>query len=803
MNTNNSFESGRLERMREFTDELNNAGLYRSAVYEIVGKSLRESEGEPVQIRRAKAIAFLLDNVTLNVFPDEPIVGSMIGLWTLDDSLPCYDEQKAAAIKAIQDYLDKRANITVPKKRDNRHKPMEEAVTEGQARWALMSRVHHDASLNYTDYQKMLADMESFFADCDIKRYEIGKVLEATLRVQYNPEDREIMSCLPWLPGNHLGLDYEAVLVKGLAQMRDDINTYKSNTSDKDKLEFYTAVEIVINAMINFFSRYAQRVRSESESQAICSERKNELIQMADILEKMSLSPAQTFREALQAVWLLHIMSNIVGGSAMSFSRFDQYMLPFYEFDIENGTPREELFMLLCCFWLKVNEPKIRTVQSMTVGGVRPDGSDASSDLTRLCLEVAGNMKLPYPNIAARLSKSSPEWLYDLVIETINAGCGQPMILNDDVFIPNFEKLGYPKIYARDYFNMGCVELMIQGKQSFWGNGGGISYTQCFQQTLDAFTMGEFNPGTFDEFMDHFLDRLRLTIQSCHKDTMERKKSLENSYDPFCSILTQDCLARGKDINHNGSVCPAHWSIYAHGLGTLVDSLAAVKKFVYEDKRLTLNQLITALDSDFKGYEDIQVMLDRNTPCFGNDINDTDEIANRVFLELTKAIYDLNDLMEEDKYVATFFSYFTHVLAGEITKATPNGRHAGESLSDSMAPTQGKDVNGPTRMLNSLLKIDSSYVTGGYALNFKINPALTKDSRGKAAIKGLLKAYIVGMGPQIQIYFLDAEALREAQENPEKHRNLVVRVGGYCEYFVNLDKILQNEIIERTVHDAM
>jgi formate C-acetyltransferase len=524
---------------------------------------------------------------------------------------------------------------------------------------------------------------------------------------------------------------------------------------------------------------------------------------MADILEKMSLEPAETFREALQTVWLLHVMSNIVGGSAMSFSRFDQYMLTFYQHDIQNGAERDELKKLLSCFWIKINEPKLRTVQSMTVGGRRPDGSDACTDLTRLCLETARDMKLPYPNIAVRVSKTSPEWLYDVITDTIKAGCGQPMILNDDVFIENFKKLGYPDSIANDYFNMGCVELMIKGKQALWGPGGSVVYTKCLEQTLDAYTKAEFEAGTFEGFMDYFLERIRQSIKKCHADVQTRKKTMDNWYDPFCSILTQDCVARGKDMHHGGCVCPTHWSIYAHGLGTLVDSLAAIKKFVYDDKKITMDRLIEAMNSNFVNHEELRVMLDRDTPNFGNDIDETDEIANRVFYELTKAIFDLNNPGEEDRYVATFFSYFSHVLSGEVTKATPNGRLAGQTLSDSMAPTQGKDVNGPTKMLNSVLKIDPSYVTGGYALNIEINPSLLKTDQGLKAFKGVLKAYLLSMGPQIQVNYIDSEALRDAQVNPEKHRNLVVRVGGYCEYFVNLDRTLQNEIIDRTVHDAV
>jgi formate C-acetyltransferase len=207
------------------------------------------------------------------------------------------------------------------------------------------------------------------------------------------------------------------------------------------------------------------------------------------------------------------------------------------------------------------------------------------------------------------------------------------------------------------------------------------------------------------------------------------------------------------------------------------------------------------LDANFDGYENIRIMLDNGTPFFGNDTDETDEIANQVFGTLTKTIFELNDTNpKNDKYVSTFFSYFNHVLSGEISKATPNGRFAGEPLSDSMAPTQGKDTGGPTKMLNSVLKIDHSYVTGGYALNLKVNPDVAKTVQGTAALKNLLTAYLLSGGPQLQINYVEIETLRDAQKYPERHKDLIVRVGGYCERFVNLDRVLQNEIINRTTN---
>ncbi|MCL2707671.1 MAG: pyruvate formate lyase [Defluviitaleaceae bacterium] len=796
-------ENGRVSRLREQIDRMNEDCLYRTNAYSIVAENLRETEGEPLQLRRAKAIARLFDRVKINVFPNEPIIGSMIGLWEEAQGLPSYDEQKNAAIEAVDSFLKNRsARRPEQKAAGARQRPMEEEVSEGMSRWALISRVHHDASLNYSDYQRLLSEMEGLYAEAGLKRNQLGKVIEATLKIQYDPEEKRLLSELPWLPGNHLGLDYEIALVKGLARMRSELAEKKAAATDESQKEFYEAALIVMEAVVRHFARSADAAEAEAESAGTSKDRAAELGDIAKIMRRLCGEPAESFREALQAVWALHVLSNVAGGSAMSFSRFDQYMLPFYEAEIERGTNRDEIKELLCCFWLKINEPKLRTVQSMTLGGAKPDGSCGANELTRLCLEVARELKLPYPNIGVRVGETTPEWLYGEIVETIKAGFGQPMLLNDGVFVDNFMKLGYPAEIARDYFNMGCVELMLQGRQPLWGGCGAVDYAAYLRKSLDSFAMLGPEIGSFKDFLDYYVGLMRDAVGGFRQTALQKKESLSNCYDPFCSLFTRGCVERGRDMHHGGSECPTHWTLYAHGFATCVDSLAAVKKFVYDDKRYSFAQLKEACAKNYAGLEGMRLELERGTPCYGNDDDATDEIAGRVFYELTSAMYELNSFGDEDKYVSTFFSYFTHVLAGETTPATPNGRSAGKPLSDGMSPSQGRDLLGPTKSINSALRLDSSYVTGGYAFNLKIAPQLLGDAKGTGAFAGLLRAYVEGGGPQIQVNFVDAKTMRDAQRNPESHRGLVVRVGGFCELFANLDRALQDEIIERTAHGA-
>ena len=261
-----------------------------------------------------------------------------------------------------------------------------------------------------------------------------------------------------------------------------------------------------------------------------------------------------------------------------------------------------------------------------------------------------------------------------------------------------------------------------------------------------------------------------------------------------------DCLQRERDMFQGGAELGTHWSFYAYGLGTLADSLAAVKQAVYTDHLLSIEALAEALHENFRGEEALRQTLSARMPHYGNDTDVADlegKYVLRVFDDLVLS-YNRPDCPE--KYVSTLFGYFFHIYHGEITGATPNGRLRGEPFSDSMGPSQGKDVSGPTKLLNSALKQDFSTITGGYALNVKINREHAQGARGRAMLTGLVRTYFDQGGAQLQIVFLDNEILRKAQKEPEKYANVVVRIGGYCEYFVNLDRTLQNEIIERTAH---
>ena len=791
----------RIDKMRKSIDALNDAGVRKTLFYPLAFASLKKSQGESVQMRRARAQAYILDNAPCVVLPHELIAGSMVGLCPLADSVPSGDEQREKAMIILEAYLqEKKEGGGIRKKNRNAIKTFEADFTGKKSRWALMSRVYHDASITYSELQTLIQEMSRRYRnEPDLEKYEIGRELERGFKIDYGKEVREEIDGLPWFAANHLSLNYAGLMNKGFDTLFRDLEE-KKNKAEGEELAYYEAASITAAAASRFMSRYAVSLREAAVVQK--GERGSELQKMADICETLSHQRAGSFREGVQFIWMLHIMASFLWGSALSFGRFDQYLEQLYTQDLEKGVlSRNEAKELLCCFWLKVNEPRMRTVQSMTIGGITPDGKDAANILTALCLEVVEEMKLPYPNVGVRINSKNPEWLYKSVVEAVSQGCGQPMIMADEVWINSLKKLGYADCYANDYYNMGCVEIMVPGKQPNWGVTDPIAFPMLYEEVFRKLLSKDISLPDFDCFKAAYLDELQAAVLEDRKEAAGKQADIPGKcFDPFASLMIDGCLEKGADMFQGGSELGTHWSFYAYGLGTAADAMAAVKKFVYDDKTMSIEEMAEMLRRDFREKEHIRAMLENRSPHYGNDLDEVDELANLILSEFNRMVFELNSLDDPDKYVSTLFGYFFHIYHGEITGATANGRRRGEAFSDSMGPSQGKDVTGPTKFLNSVLKLDHSLVTGGYALNLKINPDLVRAQSGKAALETLIRVYIEGKGPQVQINFVDAESLIKAKEEPDKYRNLIVRIGGYCEYFVNLDSSLQDEIIKRTVH---
>lgn len=797
----------RIDKLKAHVQSLHQAPVRRTTLFPLVAESLAQTEGQyPAPIRRAMAFAHLMDNVDLVVLPHELIVGSVLGMWPVVEDLPPYEARRAEMIQVIEDAIER--GVAAP----------EQAVHGKVRRWALTYRLHIDANIPFDQFQRLRQDMEAHFADDDrITAQQIGLLVEEHCKFDYGDETKRLFAELPWIAANHLDFNFPKALQRGLGDIRREIEGRLVAETDPDRQVFYQSTGIAMDAAIRFIQRYAATMRQQSNEMVLHDAlRAQELREMAAVCERIATEPPTTFGEALQLMWMVHTLANMGGGVSLSLGRFDQYLRSFYEDDLATGRlTRQQAKELVGSVWAKVNEPKRRTVESVCLAGVTPQGEDGTSDLTRLCLEICGQLKMPFPNVSVRFSHKSPAWLMDQVVETIKMGFGHPMVLNDEMWIPNLVRQGFDIRDAREYYNMGCTEIMLQGMMPQWGGSGGIDFPGLIElvfrngqpnlrgvRGIPTGSLDELD--TFEKFLDAFIAQAKARVNQLRRGREKREAATVGVfYDPFASTMVEGCLERGKDLYQGGSKLGASFAIGGYGLGTGIDSLAAIKRLVYDEGRFSLSELFGILQRNFQGHEPERTLMDRQTPCFGNDIAETDAIAAIVFNAWADEVHRQNEISDVRGVFSTqLFSYTRHVNAAELIAATPNGRYRGAPMSDAMSPSQGKDVNGPTSMLKSVMKIDHHKITGAYALNLKLSATVASGASGSQALKALIQTYFDGGGGQLQVNLVDPAVLVDAQDNPEQYKDLVVRVAGFSEYFVCLDKSLQDEIIRRTAHQV-
>jgi formate C-acetyltransferase len=788
----------RIVLLKRSVEAMMDAGLRKTTFYPLIAESLKETLGEPQQIRRAKAFAHLLDQVALEVHPQELLGGSISGMWPVDPNPPSYEEQYAEAEAVIEEEV----NPTKPRE----EKPgMFPGMRAAPFRFALMARDHYDANCDYRRLQTIIKHLQRKYEGSDkIADNDIARILEFHFNYDYGEEAMGLIRELPWMAANHIGLNYGKVVRLGFDKILADIEARAASETDGEKREFYEAAALCYRAVIRYIRRYAQAYRDAAKTEGD-PRRKAELEDIAARLDRNAGEKPASFRDALQLTWITHIIANTQMGSALSFGRMDQYLFPFYDKDIAEGRiDDDQVEELLACMMMKVNEPKMRTVQSCILGGTTPEGKNGVTGLTRAFLRASRMVKTPYPNLVLRVSKElTPEWAYDEAIETIKCGHGMPMLVNDDVWVPNFIALGHTPEDARNFYNMGCVEMLIANKHAGWGATAKyfVLYPDMLWDLLHAHQKGETRFETFEDLYRTMLERIKTEIRSLKLEP-GFKSFMSRGCDAFGSILIDGCFESGKDMYRGGPELASHLATSGQGLATTVDSLSTIKTLVFDQKKLTLDELINITENNFKGEEALRQYILNAVPHYGNDIEWVDAMAEEMFRTFTGEIFKLNDGTIPEKYVSSYFSYTNHVGLGEITPATPDGRLKGMPLSDNLGPSQGRDTEGPTKFMNSLLKLDYKHLNGALATNIKVNPNLFSTGGGTRALKHLLLSFLQDGGPQVQVNFVSKEDLLDAQVDPMKHRDIVVRIAGFCEYFIYLDAKQQDEVIARTEHSA-
>ena len=600
----------------------------------------------------------------------------------------------------------------------------------------------------------------------------------------------------------HLAVNYQRILSDGLKGYEKRVKELRAaldftDPESIDKNVFYKAVLTVIEAVRDFAQRYSKLAKELADKETD-AKRKEELLQMSKICAKVPYEPANSFREAVQSVWFIQLILQIESnGHSLSYGRFDQYMYPYYMKDINEGKiTKEDALELLTCLWIKtltINKVRSQShtlssagspmYQNVTIGGQTTDKKDAVNELSFVVLQSVAQTRLTQPNLTVRYHANIDKHFFDECIEVMKLGFGMPALNNDEIIIPSFINWGVKEEDAYNYSAIGCVETAVPGK---WGyRCTGMSY----EDLLAAWDKTVREMTRYSVIVENAID----------------KASERDVPDVLCSALTDDCIGRGKTIKEGGAVYDFISGLQV-GIANMADSLAAIKKLVYEEKKITKEQLWNAILDDFQSEENkkIQEMLINDVPKYGND----DDYVDQLVVEAYDSYLD-----EIKKYPNTRYhrgpiggiryggtsSISANVGQGMGTIATPDGRNAFEPLAEGSSPAHNADKNGPTAVFKTVAKLPTEKITGGVLLNQKMTPQMLSTEENKQKLEMLIRTFFNRLhGYHVQYNIVSRETLIDAQKHPEKHKDLIVRVAGYSAFFNVLSKKTQDDIIGRT-----
>ena len=636
----------------------------------------------------------------------------------------------------------------------------------------------------------------------------------------------------------HLAVNYQRILTDGLKGYEKRVQECKAalDLTDPDSIDkhvFYNAVLTVLDAVHTFSFRYSilAKERAEKEKNPV---RKAELMEMSRICAKVPYEPAESFREAVQSVWFIQLILQIESnGHSLSYGRFDQYMYPYYSKDMREGKITEsEALELLTCLWIKtLTVNKVRSqahtlssagspmYQNVTIGGQTTDKKDAVNALSFLVLKSVAQTRLTQPNLTVRYHTNINKKFFDECIEVMKLGFGMPALNNDEIIVPSFIDWGVKEDDAYNYSAIGCVETAVPGK---WGyRCTGMSYINfprvllcTMNNGVDLTSKKRFTKGygfftemeSYEELLAAWDKTVReMTRYSVIVENAIDKASERDVPDVLCSALTDDCISRGKTIKEGGAVYDFISGLQV-GIANMANCLAAIKKLVYDEKKITREQLWNAILDDFQSPENrkIQEMLINEAPKYGND----NDYVDQLIVEAYDSYID-----EIKKYPSTRYkrgpiggiryagtsSISANVGQGMGTMATPDGRNAFEPLAEGCSPAHNTDKNGPTAVFKSVSKLRTEKITGGVLLNQKMTPQMLSTEENKQKLEMLIRTFFNRLhGYHVQYNIVSKETLLDAQQHPEKYKDLIVRVAGYSAFFNVLSRKTQDDIIGRT-----
>lgn len=752
-----------------------------------------EARGLSAPVLRAKAFEYLLKNKKLYTGDGELIVGERgpapketstypeISLHSLKD-LEILDSREKVSFKVDDDVRDIYEKEIIPfwKGKSNRDRIMSLMTPE----WLNA----YNAGL-FTEFQEQRAPGHTV----------LGYKMFSTGFLHIREEVADSISAIDWL---------------------HDPNALEKN-------EELTAMNIACDAIIMYANRYADELEKLAIEETN-TERKKELLKMSSVCRRVPANAPETVHEMLQHYWFIHlgVITELNPWDSFNPGRLDQHLYRVYKKEKEKGSlTDEELFDLLGCFWVKFNNhpapPKMGVTASesgtytdfclINLGGVKPDGTDAVNEMTYILLDVIREMRILQPSSMVQISRKNPDIYIHKALDIIRTGFGQPSCFNTEAIIQELFRQGKSIVDARNGGSSGCVETGAFGTEAYWLTGY-FNLPKVLELTLnngfDKRTNIQIGLKTgfahdytsFEELMGSFKAQVNYLIDIKIRGNNVIMKTFASWLPvPFLSLLVEDCIHSGKDYNNGGARYNTTY-IQGVGLGSITDTLTSIRYNIYDRKRFTWKELLSATESDFNSYEHIHHDLIYDTPKYGNDDDYADQQAVSVFEIYYEAVNGKPD-SRGGVHRINMLPTTSHVYFGSVLGATADGRKACKPLSEGISPSQGADKQGPTSVIKSASKIDHLR-TGGTLLNQKFAPQFFEDEDSYHCITSLIRSYFALDGHHIQFNVVNAATLRDAQKHPELHRDLIVRVAGYSDYFNDLGEDLQNEIIMRTGHEC-
>ncbi|MBE1425889.1 formate C-acetyltransferase [Desulfomicrobium macestii] len=770
-------------------------------------QSMQETEGQPLVLRWAKALKHIAENMTVYVQEDQLLLGRA-----------GFDGRYGILYPELDgDFLD----IAV---RD------------------LPTRKQSPATITPEDAKIVVEQIAPFWKGKTFHEKLNAALPEEVHKLTYDDpeglmsrfivnETASFRSSIQWVH------DFEKILKRGFndikreAEEKLDALDPLSPKDNCEKRPFLEAIVIVCDAIVHWAKRHAVLAREVAEKETNPA-RKAELIRMAENAERVPGEPARDFWEACQSQWFTQMFSRIEQktGTTISNGRMDQYFYPYYAQDVEAGKLTEEQAMeLLECMWVGMAEFIDMYIsptggafnegyahwEAVTVGGQTPDGRDATNDLTHLILKSKREFPLHYPDLAARIHSRSPEsYLWD-VAETIKDGSGFPKLINDEEIVPLYVSKGATFAEAYDYAVSGCTEARMPNRDTYTSGGAYINFAAAVEMVLRNGRMKKYgdaelglktgDPTTFatwEEFWNAYVQQHLLFLRAAFVQQYKINKIRATCFaQPMGSAMHDLCMKHCIDLHQEQIPEGINLGYFEYmGLGTVVDSLAAIKKLVFEDKKLTMQQIIDAIDANFEGHEDIEALL-RSAPCYGNN----DPYADSIGREIDRISVEYGGKYSKDLGMhndVRYVPFTSHVPFGKVVSATPNGRKQYTPLSDGSSASHGADVNGPTAILLS------NYNTKNYGmrdraarmLNIKFTPKCIEGEQGTEKLVSFIRTFCDLKIWHVQFNVINRDTLIAAKKDPQKYRNLIVRIAGYSAYFVDLSPDLQDDLIARTEH---